>query len=110
MPGPILTTQSTAQCPHGGMVQLTVTANTVAQIDGGYALLETDIHSVAGCTFTLPGPSPSPCIMVQWSGGSTEVKVNGVGVLTKSSVGQCIGTGVQGSAIIGNAQSKATAQ
>jgi len=105
----ILTTLSTAQCPHGGTVQLTTTANTVVQIDGGYALLESDIHTVAGCTFNVSG-SPSPCVTVQWSCGSTQVKVNQVGVLTSSSTGQCIGAGVQGSAIIGSAQSKATAQ
>ena len=111
MPGPILTTLSTAQCPHGGTVQLTTTANALAQIDGGFALLETDIHTVAGCPYTIPGTPPvsSPCLTVQWSGASTQVKVNQVGVLTASSVGQCIGpTGVQGSAIIGNTQTGAT--
>ena len=107
MPGPILTTLSTAQCPHGGMVQLTTTANAVMQIDGGFALLESDIHTVTGCTFNVSG-SPSPCLTVQWSGGSTQVKVNQVGVLTKSSIGQCIGAGVQGIAIIGNTQTDAT--
>jgi hypothetical protein len=106
MPGPILTTLSTAQCPHGGMVQLTTTANAVVQIDGGYALLESDIHTVTGCSFNISG-SPSPCVMVQWSGGSTQVKINQVGVLTTSSIGQCIGAGVQGVAIISNTQSDA---
>jgi hypothetical protein len=106
MPGPILTTLSTVQCPHGGMVQLT-TANAVVQIDGGHALLESDIHTVAGCPFNISG-SPVPCVTVQWSGGSTQVKVNQVGVLTTSSIGQCIGAGVQGVAIISNTQSDAT--
>ena len=86
------------------MVQLTTTANTVVQIDGGYALLETDIHAVAGCPFNT-GSNPSPCATVQWSSGSTQVKVNQVGVLTQSSIGHCIGpSGVQGIAIIANTQ------
>lgn len=111
MPGAILTTLSTAQCPHGGAIKLTPTTNAVANISGGFVLLETDLHTVSGCPFTIPGtpPVPSPCLTVKWSGGSTLIKVNQVGVLTKSSIGQCIGpTGVQGNAIIGNTQTDAS--
>ncbi len=108
MPGSLLTTQSTIQCPHGGVVVLTTT-DTMAQIGGAYVLLESDIHAVAGCPFTT-GSNPSPCATVLWSGGSTQVKVNQVGVLTEASVGQCLGpSGVQGIAIIGNTQTLATA-
>ena len=42
---PILTTLSTIQCPHGGTVALS-TSNTLCQIDGGYALVLTDVHTV----------------------------------------------------------------
>ncbi len=109
MPGALLTTLSNIQCPHGGVVILAATTDTVAQIGGGYVLLESDIHPVAGCPF-MTGTNPSPCTTVLWSGGSTQVKVNQIGVLTASSVGQCLGpSGVQGTAIIGNTQTLATA-
>lgn len=107
MPGTVLTTLSTVQCPHGGLVQLTTTANALVQVDGGFALLESDVHPVVGCPFATAA-GPSPCTTVQWSGGSTETKVNQIGVLTQSSIGQCIGpAGVQGLAVIANTQVKA---
>jgi hypothetical protein len=108
---PILTTLSTVQCPHGGTVSLT-TANTVAQIDGGYALLQTDVHTVSGCPFTTPEPKPQPCIMVQWTSGATQTKVNQVPVLLQTSSGLCIsviGT-PQGAPIVSAVQSKALGQ
>lgn len=105
---PILTTNSTVQCPHGGTVSLT-TANTVVQIDGGYALLQTDVHTVSGCPFTVPGPTPQPCITVQWTSGATQNKVNQVPVLLQTSSGLCISaTGTpQGAPIVSQVQSKA---
>ena len=61
MPGYILTTSSTVMCMHGGTATLT-TSNTKMKIDGSPALLESDIHPVAGCPFTIPPGKPSPCI------------------------------------------------
>ncbi len=107
MAGYLLTTQSSVLCPHGGTVQVGLTTDAQAQVNGGFALLETDVHFVTGCPFA-PGPTPSPCLLVRWSGGSTAVRVNGAGVLTQSSTGLCIGpAGIQGQAIVVNTQTEA---
>ena len=104
----ILTTQSSAQCPHGGMIQLTSTANAQAKIDGGFALLQTDVHTVSGCPFVKPGPTPSPCLTVTWVTGAVQTKVNQIPVLLQNSTGLCLSaTGPQGTAMITNVQSKA---
>ena len=105
---PILTTLSTAMCPHGGQVILATTSNTVAQIQGGYALLETDVHAIVGCPFTL-GVVYHPCVTVRWSAGATQTKVNGVPVLLQSSVGLCHAAdqAPQGTALIAQTQTLA---
>jgi hypothetical protein len=108
MPGYILTTMSQVKCTHGGTAMLT-TANTMVKIDGAPALLETDIHPVVGCPFTVPGPKPQPCINIEWTAGATMCKSNGTKVLVKSSVGKCISAegATQGLAIIAQTQMKA---
>jgi hypothetical protein len=88
MPRYILTTQSVIQCPHGGMAQL-VTTNTSIALASGQALVETDVHPVLGCPFVLPGPKPSPCVKITWTGGSKSIEADGVPVLTTASVGLC---------------------
>lgn len=114
MPGNILNISSTVLCMHGGSAILT-TSNSKVMADNVPALLESDVHTVAGCPFQVPaGPAvrPSPCIRIEWSAGSTKVQVNGVGVLVKSSIGKCYsaeGT-PQGVANIVNTQMKASAQ
>lgn len=110
MPGHVLTTSSTVMCTHGASAVLT-TANAKVMVDNTPALLESDIHSVAGCPFQIPigtGTKPSPCVRIEWSGGSQQLKVNGVGVLVRSSVGKCYSPEglLQGVAIIANTQVK----
>lgn len=85
---PIVTTLSQAMCPHGGQVILSTTADAVCQIQGGFALLETDVHAVVGCPFFL-GLVYHPCVMVRWAAGATMTKVNGIPVLLQTSVGIC---------------------
>ena len=113
---PILTTLSTIQCPHGGSLKLS-TSNTLCQIDGGYALLLTDVHTVAGCPFQKPPPSgtglvPSPCITVRWTSGATQNKVNQVPVLLQTSSGLCFGPDQlpQGPPVVAQVQQKAKGQ
>jgi hypothetical protein len=102
----ILTTQSSAMCPHGGTVQLT-TSNTLAKIDQAAALLQTDVHTIAGCPF-VKGVTPSPCLTVTWITGATQTRVNQVPVLLQNSIGLCqSATGPQGTVIITNVQTKA---
>lgn len=111
MPGNLLTTASTIMCPHGGQATL-FTANVRAYAGGAPVLLETDVHPVAGCPFTLPGGKYSPCVRIQWSGGAGSTPVNGTPVLVQSSIGQCYSPegAVQGVAFIVNTQLKASAR
>ncbi len=110
MPGFVLTSASTIQCTHGGSASV-VPSNTKVMADNSPILVESDIHTVAGCPFMM-GNTPSPCLQIAWSAGAAKVTINGTAVLVKSSVGQCkAGTGaVQGVATVANTQSKVQAQ
>lgn len=111
MPGYILTTASQITCTHGGKAVLT-TSNTMIKVDSMPALLESDVHGVAGCPFTLPGPKPSPCVKIEWSAGAVMAKSDSAPLLIQSSVGKCISAegATQGTAIIIQTQMKAQAQ
>jgi hypothetical protein len=111
MPGHILTTASTVTCTHGGKATLT-TSNTKVKVDGAAALLESDIHSVAGCPFTVPGPKPQPCVKIEWTAGAMMCKAGGTALLVKSSVGKCISAegATQGVAIVAMTQMKVQAK
>jgi hypothetical protein len=99
---PVLTTGSSAQCPHGGFVLLT-TSNTLLYAGDFPVLLESDVHTVSGCPFAV-GPDYMPCLTVQWEAGADSLAVKGVGVLVSSSVGTCLNAaGVpQGIAVVGD--------
>lgn len=107
MPVPICTTTSTIQCPHGGRAIL-LTTNTLMQIQGAFALLETDVHPVVGCPFT-PGSVYHPCVTIRWSTGATQTNVAGVPVLLQTSVGVCYAAdqAPQGTALITQVQTSA---
>lgn len=110
MPGFLLTIASTIMCPHGGQAIL-FTANARVVADGAPVLLETDVHPVAGCPFTI-GLKYSPCVQIRWSGGAARGGANGVAALVQSSIGLCFSPeGVpQGVAVIASTQTKVTAQ
>jgi len=103
---PILTTASTVMCPHGGLAQL-ITVNTDAVLDGAPALLQTDLHPIAGCPFTPV--AYSPCVTIRWVTGATLTKVHGVPVLLQNSVGLCLNAAQvpQGTAIVVQTQQRA---
>jgi len=104
---PLLTTASTVMCPHSGQAML-VTTNTAAIIDGAPALLETDVHPVVGCPFTL-GLVYTPCVLIRWSAGATQTSVHGVPVLLQTSVGVCYNAAQapQGVALVVQTQTRA---
>lgn len=110
MAADILTTASTIMCPHGGQVLLT-TSNTKVLANRSPALIESDIHAVTGCSFTV-GQKYSPCIKVEWSFGSIKDSISGTNVLTKNSIGKCYSSegALQGLATIVNTQMKDSAQ
>ena len=98
-------------CPHGGQVILATTSDALCQIQGGYALLETDIHTVVGCPFTI-GVVYHPCVTVRWAAGATQTKVNSIPVLLQTSVGTCYAAdqAPQGLAIVTQVQPIAKGQ
>ncbi|MFT3692976.1 MAG: hypothetical protein QM831_07535 [Kofleriaceae bacterium] len=98
MPGPVLTTASTITCTHGGRAVLT-TPNRVS-LAGAPILLESDIHTVVGCTLN------SPCVTITWQAGANAVTIGGKRALVKTSIGQCKngGGGTQGVALIASTQ------
>lgn len=106
----LLTTMSTVMCPHGGRAIL-FTSNAKAMADGAPVLLESDVHPVAGCPFTI-GTKYSPCIKITWSGGAAKAAVDGVPALTQSSIGLCASPegAPQGTATIASTQAKVAAQ
>ena len=106
--GEILTTVSQIMCPHGGQAVLP-TANSRVSTLSSFCLLETDVHIIAGCPFTI-GPVYSPCIRIEWTAGSTRTSVNRTPVLKRESIGVCYSAVnvPQGTAIIVNTQMRVT--
>jgi hypothetical protein len=97
---PVLTTSSQALCMHGGQVQL-ITTNGTLFAGGSPVLLQTDMHVVVGCPFTV-GVDYSPCVRVQWEAAATSLTVDGAGVLLQTSIGICLNAAgaPQGTAIV----------
>jgi hypothetical protein len=86
---PVLHQGAVVQCPHGvpaqpAPSQFRVTTNQQP------LLTQTDLFSVAGCPFQLPGPTPSPCVQVKWTSASLRVKAGNVPVLLQSSSSLCL--------------------
>jgi hypothetical protein len=110
MSGKLLTTSTTLMCPHGGQAVL-ATPNTRVSADGSRVLLESDVHVVTGCPFTV-GTTYMPCVRIEWKGGAGRTKVDGTAPLLKTSIGQCLNAqgGSQGVAVIVNTQQKASSQ
>ncbi len=110
MPGNVLNTSSLIMCPHGGQAVL-FTTNTKVFAQGAPALLESDIHPVVGCPFTV-GPKYSPCIRIEWAGGTARSTADGTPELNQTSVGTCFNAegATQGVAIIVSTQIKASGQ
>ena len=91
MAAPLLTTASSLQCPHGGMVTIAST-NTSVQATAALAL-SSDTFSIAGCPFQIPvgsGTVPHPCVSVQWTKPNVQTTVNGTPTLAQDSVGLCL--------------------
>lgn len=100
MKGEMLTTKSTIMCPHGGRAVLNTT-NTKVISRGTPALVETDIHPVVGCPFTI-GTKYSPCTRIEWQAGHSDTMAESTPVLSQQSIGKCINSegAPQGIAII----------
>ena len=88
MAGASVTAASTLMCPHGGQVTITP-SNTRAKAGGAPIATVSDTFVVAGCPFTLPGPTPSPCVRMQWIVPGLRVRA-GSQALDAGSVGLCL--------------------
>jgi hypothetical protein len=109
MSSPALTKSTTMQCPHGGQVQ--AVPSQMRAKAGDPLLTSSDTFSIAGCVFTLPSGTPSPCVSVTWVVADARVKVGGA-TLSTASTGLCMsGANVpQGSVIIANTQQRVKTQ
>jgi hypothetical protein len=109
MSGKLLTTGSTVTCMHGGPAKATP-SNTRVKASGMPVLVETDVHLVTGCAFTV-GSKYSPCVRITWSAGSEQVIVNGTAALIQTSIGKCFNAegAPQGTARIVQTQGKVKA-
>jgi hypothetical protein len=103
----ILQLGCTIACPHQGQASV-VAGTSKTKVDGKFALLVNDTATIAGCTFTLPSGSPSPCLTIRWTGPATKTKVSGTPVLLETSVALCLNAAQapQGTATISGVQTK----
>ena len=85
---PALTIASSLVCPHGGKVQI-ITRNLRVSVAGAPMASSADRFVVAGCCFTLPGPTPSPCLTVEWVSVDKLARLGGGYTLGNSSIGLC---------------------
>ncbi len=72
-------------CPHGGTVQ-TISSDVRVTVMGMPVATMVDQFLVAGCAF-MTGPTPTPCLRVQWLTGATRVLVTGLPPVTALSTG-----------------------
>ena len=89
MPGPVLHTGATANCPHGGLLNI-IAASPRVTVSGMPAAVLTDQGVVAGCAFTVPPSKPQPCVTTKWIVGATRVMANGVPLLINPCVALCL--------------------
>ncbi len=79
---------ASALCPHGGQVS-TVPGNPRVLVGGQPTATLADQFLIAGCAFTLPGPKPSPCVMIRWIKPAVRVLAGGQPVILRTSGGLC---------------------
>ena len=91
-------------CPHGGTVQST-TSNARVSAAGDFVLRQSDTFIIAGCPFFI-GPSPHPCVQVQWVVAAAKSQTQSDFNLNEASVGLCVAAdqAVQGTVLINSTQ------
>lgn len=111
MSGFSLNQASTLMCPHGGTLVATPSNPTIG-FGRAPVVTQSDPFTIVGCPFTLPGPTPSPCVRVQWTVPDTRVRVNGSPTLSQSSVGLCLSAAgaPQGTVIVASTQANVQSQ
>ncbi len=95
MPGLALTRGGTVQCLHGGQAQPTAPLPRVL-LSGQPAIGQSTTYTVAGCPFTLPSGTPSPCLTASWVVAAVRVRSGGIPLVLQGSSAVCVpnGTGL----------------
>jgi hypothetical protein len=91
MPGFLLHQGATVVCFHAGQAQPTVTDLRV-KVSGQSIVVQTTIHTIAGCTLPPPTSGNGPCVTAQWVTAATRVRASGVPVLLQDSQAICTPT------------------
>jgi len=105
----LLTTSSVLMCPHGGTVTAT-SSNTRAKASN-FLVRMSDTFTIAGCPLTF-GPTPHPCVRVQWVKSTLRCQAGGDFLLNQDSVGLCLAAdqAPQGTVLIQSTQMRVTGQ
>jgi hypothetical protein len=82
MPGFLYHAGASAQCPHGGQIQVIPIVPRVF-VCGFPVATMTDPTIVAGCII------PKPCVKAQWIVPASRILVSGRPALVQSSIGIC---------------------
>jgi hypothetical protein len=108
--GALLTAASVMMCPHGGTVTAS-SSNTRVNAGGSPALRSTDTFVIAGCPFVV-GPSPHPCVSVQWMTQDLRSRVLSNPTLSEASVGLCLAAdqAPQGTVLVVSTQEQVSGQ
>jgi hypothetical protein len=86
MPGFLLHVGATMQCPHQAPAT-TAPTQTRVLVGGQPVATTSNLITVAGCPFTVPGPKPQPCVTARWTMTTTRVLVGGQPALLQPSPG-----------------------
>ncbi len=87
-------------CPHGGPVVINATGYSARWPNGLVPAKATDVFTVAGCPFVLPGGGSAPCLGVRWIVVNDDERIDGVPTLNAQSIGLCWGVGPSAPVII----------
>jgi len=85
--GTFLTASASLLCPHGGKV-MPVPGTTQVRIGREPIILAGDSFPIGGCAFVI-GPSPHPCMTVEWIVTAQRSTMVQDQPLTTDSVGLC---------------------
>ena len=84
-----LTQSGSIMCLHGGQAQPTVPLPRV-KLGGASAIGQSTTYTVAGCAFTLPSGTPSPCVTASWTVTALRVKSGGIPLVLQDSTAVCV--------------------
>lgn len=78
-----------------------ISSDTRVQAVSSFVLRSSDTFTIVACTFSL-GPTPHPCVRVQWVQPSLKSQAMDDFTLTEESVGFCVAAdmAVQGTVLI----------